>query len=363
MPILCGDIIYEILAYDPNYQHRLVSKKWYNIVERLKTHFKAWNYEIDDETIAYINRNILKIDKWGDAADVLYYSKKLNREQSLLSVNTSNLCSYVGIPTYFNKFIEEFDRIGGYIPNNISTSFLFKIGIYNDVQILKFLKKHNVQMDDDLVIKGAIHYPSPDILQCYLDDYDVPLSDLDLATTICACSDPRVLDLVVDLQLKIRALPPSIRIHNYHFSRESFFKGLIQLKVPASQLDFTRVTIPQNGGSLFSSYRRSIINLLLEHHYYNDTVLELIIDSCLRYGYEDVLNKLSFVHRDTFNAYNIFTFIINYRTYLCLPAIKWIEKEYNIDENFYRFVFSNAYLRDIKVALWCLKRLRNPELT
>ena len=346
------DIITSVLEYDPVYSHRLISKIWNIAIEKINIHMKVWNYNINDyKVLNYINKNILKIEEWGDEIDISYYSSKLNKKNQINNTLESLCIS----PCTYSDFINLYEKEKPIDIQRIIT-IAYWVGAYSNLRLIHFLRENEPKVFVDTnILEGAIHYESERVLEHYLDYYKEDIdNNLDIYTTICAHGNDDIWNLICDLGLKVHYIPYQIRLTISNISTLSFIKGLIKLNVTPNRLNFNRINKVDR--CIFISYRRTIINKLLRYKFYNDKVLEIIIDTSLRYGYIDILDKLLFMRPDIFPL-DIINFIVKYHSYLCLEGIKWINKHYIINSHILQFIKNNKTYRTLSVALWCMRRI------
>ena len=352
------DILHSIIQFDPSYKYKRVSKQFNYICQRLDTYMKVWNlvFDYDEKALDYIDKNILYMQKWGSDFDINWY--KIIMRRPIFDEEQENIIDLEYNMSSCDPFIfEEFYQ------NNIGNidmdKLFFFIGIRNNVQLLSYLAEKGEKMREGLYV-GAITNNNVGVLQlsqAYTGNRDD--ITLMLATTIESYSNPEIREVIDNLNIRGAIFPIVIYPDLHHIQNINYIKGLIALKKEIKDLNFNNINVKIYFQNIepFRLQHKENIELLVQNRYYNHLFLVAIINSCLKYGFTDILDKLWDIEFGYFPD-DIVGFILKHHTYICLKSIKWIENCYDISEEDYTKIFKNPDNRDLNTAIYCLKNIR-----
>lgn len=362
--MLSGDYLYNIIEYDPDYNHRLISKEFKNICDRLSTYFKVWNIDFDNDqqALKYIDNNILFLQKWGADYDIDWYKKIMFTSPVILNQSPGTIQLDLEIDmagTSLDRFIFYYEHFLPVI-NHFNLQFL--IGVYNNIEALEYLIEKDNAINYNL-ISGAIRAGNPQILlklQEYIVDVDGMF--LNLENTIESHSNVEIRNILNNLGIKDAPIPPVIYPEHYNIQNIHYVNGLIALNKTAENLNFNNINRNIflmnnklfNNEYVYNEYVYNVIEKLINNKLHNDMFLTAIKCSCLEFGFILLLNKLW----DNMPN-NITRFVLKHRLYLNLSTMKWIDCWYYLEQDDYKKIYNDPVVRDLKTAIYCLKNIHH----
>ena len=356
------DILYNIIEFDPSYTHKLVSKQFNYTCNRLSVYMKVWNLKFDfcSESLDYIHKNILNIQKWGSIMDILWYKHIMNLENQDINIDESveandieydiSICDYSRFEYLYNKNIDNLDI----------SKLYFYVGYSNNIEGLRYLHFIGKEIDATLIY-SSICESNKEILQyIYEEEIDVSHINLSLPLTIRAYGNNEILKLVNDIKLKKSVIPDIIYPDLDDFQQVNYLRGLKNLNKEVKHLNFNNINTKIYFLNIIPFYvnHKHNIELIIENRYYDTLLITSIINTCLKHGFIDLLDVLWNKEFNKFPNSNIVYFILKHNTYLCLPSLIWIEKCYTLHEKDYIKIFQYCHNRDLNTAIYCLKKIK-----
>ena len=354
--IFNNDIIQEIIEFDPQCSHNLISKQWKYVCDKLYNYIRIWNLDFDNslESLNYIKNKILPLNKWGNKEDQLWYQQKLNFEKNedselFAALDLENLLAQCQ-PQSFHQIYP--------LTNNINLFLLYYlIGKHNNLDLIKDISTRSFNIVESLIF-GAINGGNVQMLE-FCHTYFGKRPDITLMTssTIESYSDQELRYYIDQMEMANTVLPIKIQPSHNNMKSTIYLKGLVKLNRDIDDIDLTWVnhSIYILGNDAFNIWHKDSIQMIINHKLYNHLFLIAIIKSCISLEFIDILDQIK-NSEDTFFPSNMIDFCLTHQVYIRYLSLKWIEKYHEITQEQYKKIYNSSY-RELKVAIYCLSKI------
>ena len=362
-----GDIVYNIIEFDPSYNHKLISKHFYNICSRLQMYMRIWNLDFNDndlDILDFINSKIMDISIWGNKIDIKWYIQTMYQYHNDTDSDSDNS----GGPADINdlelflagaNYVSFVDNYNDNALNLDHGRMFYFMGVYENVDLFKSLVENHMFISET-ILSGAISVNSIDFLTILEDHFKTAKNFiLSLDDTIASYANWIVRMIIDRMGIKDSIIPNIIRPNIKNMKNKYYIRGLSALHKKKEELNFINLNreIYVNKRP-FSGNSEEILNLIVDYEYYDYPFLGILIKDSLEQNYFNVLLKIKKPDRK-----QMFYYIFKNNIYLNVCSIKWLEYHYMLTQKDYKKIYNTKDVRSLKTALYILSKIIKPNDT